>query len=172
MCTASHQTEKTSRSTGRSWHRSDQNCRAGLEPGLVMGVVVWCVMHRIFSYLILWSISIIKFKRSRAGIPSVRKSVSREIISASVELCETEVCFLHIQLFGTKVRLPKMHKSPSDVYFESSRFPAKSVLKQPQTALLCRFFSPQDNIVWIHMCNECKRSNVLRICHILWSTKW
>ena len=134
MCTASHQTEKTSRSTGRSWHRSDQNCRAGLEPGLVMGVVVWCVMHRIFSYLILWSISIIKFKRSRAGIPSVRKSVSREIISASVELCETEVCFLHIQLFGTKVRLPKMHKSPSDVYFESSRSPAKI---SPETVADC-----------------------------------
>ena len=36
-------------------------------------------------------------------IQSMRKPVSREITSASVELCETEVCFLHIQLIGTNV---------------------------------------------------------------------
>ena len=35
--------------------------------------------------------------------PSMRKPASREMISASVELCETEVCFLHIQLTGTNV---------------------------------------------------------------------
>ena len=38
----------------------------------------------------------------------MRKSASREIISASVELCDTPVCFLHIQLIGTNVWLPKM----------------------------------------------------------------
>ena len=43
---------------------------------------------------------------------------SKEIISASVELCETDVCFLHIQLPSTNVWLPKMHKSPPDVDFE------------------------------------------------------
>ena len=42
-------------------------------------------------------------KRSRAGIPSMRKPASREINSTSVELSETEVCFLHIQLIGTDV---------------------------------------------------------------------
>ena len=42
-------------------------------------------------------------KRVRAGIPSMRELASREITSASVELCETEVCFLHIQLIGTNV---------------------------------------------------------------------
>ena len=56
----------------------------------------------------------------------MRKPASREIISASVELCETEVCFLHTQLIGTNVWLPKMHKRPPDVDFESSRSPAKS----------------------------------------------
>ena len=56
----------------------------------------------------------------------MRKPASREIISASVELCQTEVCFLHIQLIGTNVRLPKMHRTPADVDFESSKFPAKS----------------------------------------------
>ena len=51
---------------------------------------------------------------------------SKEMISDSVELCETEVCFLHIQLIGTNVWLPKMHNVPPDVNFESSRSPAKS----------------------------------------------
>ena len=34
-------------------------------------------------------------KDQEAGIPSMHKPASREIISASAELCETEVCFLH-----------------------------------------------------------------------------
>ena len=37
------------------------------------------------------------------GIPSNLNPVSREIISDSVDLCETEVCFLHIHLIGTNV---------------------------------------------------------------------
>ena len=58
--------------------------------------------------LLVWfaeegSTSITKSQRSRAEIPSMRKPASREIISASVELCETEVRFLHIQLIGTNV---------------------------------------------------------------------
>ena len=56
----------------------------------------------------------------------MRKPASGEMTSASVELCETEVCFLHIQLIDTNVRLPKMHKIPPDVDFDSSRSPAKS----------------------------------------------
>ena len=56
----------------------------------------------------------------------MRKPAPREMISYSVELCETEVCFLHIQLVGTNVWLPKMNNVPPDVEFESSRSPAKS----------------------------------------------
>ena len=56
----------------------------------------------------------------------MRKPASREITSTSVELCETEVRFLHIQLVGTDVRLPEMQRIPPDVDFESSRSPAKS----------------------------------------------
>ena len=44
----------------------------------------------------------------------------------SVELCETEVCVLHIQLIRTNVWLPKMHNVPPEVDFESPRSPAKS----------------------------------------------
>ena len=63
---------------------------------------------------------------SRAGNPSIRNPVSRETISDFVELCETQVCFLHISLTGTNVRLPKMHRIPPEVDVESSRSPAKS----------------------------------------------
>ena len=42
-------------------------------------------------------------EQTRAGKPSNLNPVSREIISDSVELCETAVCFLHIQLLGTNV---------------------------------------------------------------------
>ena len=64
--------------------------------------------------------------KSRAGIPSNLNPASKEMISDSVDLCETEVCFLHIQLIETNVWLPKMHHVPPDVDFESSRSPAKS----------------------------------------------
>ena len=73
-----------------------------------------------------WNSSITKSQRSRAGIPSLRKPTSREINAASVELCETEVCFSHIQFIGTNVWLPKMHRILPDIDFESSRSPTKS----------------------------------------------
>ena len=42
------------------------------------------------------------------------------------KLCETEVCFLHIQLIGTNVWLPEIHRIPPDADFESSSSPANS----------------------------------------------
>ena len=54
----------------------------------------------------------IRSHNSRAGKPSSLNPVSREIISDSVELWETDVCFLHIQLIGTNVWLPKTHNVP------------------------------------------------------------
>ena len=47
---------------------------------------------------------------SKAGCPSILNPASNEIISESVELWDTDVCFLHIQLLGTNVRLPNIHK--------------------------------------------------------------
>ena len=41
-------------------------------------------------------------------MPSMRGPASKDISSNSMEQCETEVCFLHIQLSGTNVRLPKI----------------------------------------------------------------
>ena len=68
----------------------------------------------------------IRSHNSRASKPSNLSPVSRQIISDSVELWETDVCFLHIQLIGTNVWLPKTLYVPPDVDFESSRSPAKS----------------------------------------------
>ena len=68
----------------------------------------------------------IRSHNSRAGNPSNLSPVSREMISDSVELWEAAVCFLHIQLIGTNVWLPKMHNVPREVDFESSRSLAKS----------------------------------------------
>ena len=48
------------------------------------------------------------------------------MISDSVEVCETGVYFLHIQLSGTNERLPEKHDVPPEVDFESSRSLAKS----------------------------------------------
>ena len=67
-----------------------------------------------------------KSHKSSEDEPSIRKPASNEMISDSVELWNTDVCFLHIQLIGASVRLPKIHKTPFDVHLESSRSPAKS----------------------------------------------
>ena len=92
-----------------------------------------------------WKTSTAKFRRARSGIPSTRKLASREMISASVELCETEVCFLHIQLMGTNVSHPKMHSIPPDVDFESSRSLAKSESWNNLCLHCCAVFS-----TWLH----------------------
>ena len=81
------------------------------------------------SFVVLFderNTSITTSHQSRLGSPSIRKPASNEKISDSVELCETDVCFLHIQLIGTNVRLPKIHKTFPEVDFDSSRSPAKS----------------------------------------------
>ena len=53
----------------------------------------------------------------RASNPSIRSPASNEMISDSVKLWDPDVCFSHIQLFRTYVRLPKIHKSPPEVDF-------------------------------------------------------
>ena len=76
--------------------------------------------------LVVPSTSMVKSHQSNAGKPSIRNPASKDMISDSVELWDTDVCFLHTQLIGTNIRLPKMHKTPPDVDFESWRSPAKS----------------------------------------------
>ena len=129
------------------------------------------------TYLVLlfwfgeeWNTSITKWQRSRAGIPSMREPASREMISASVEKCETEVCFLNIQLVGANVWLPKMHKSRLMLILSH-----QSLLQNQNleiilfcTVVLC---FPHSNIAGTHLCDECTRSNASSVCHKL-SSIW
>ena len=55
--------------------------------------------------------------KNTAGKPSIRSPASREIISASMMLCETAVCFSQVNESGTYVSLPNLHKTPPDVDF-------------------------------------------------------
>ena len=75
--------------------------------------------------------------KSRAGIPSNLHPASKEMISHSVELWETEVCFLYVQLIGTNVWLPKNAQCSSRSGFRIFKISRKvRVLKQSQSALL------------------------------------
>ena len=75
----------------------------------------------------------------------MHRPTSKEKTSDSVELCETEVCFLHIQLMATNVRLPEIHGIPPEVDFEFSRSPAN---RNPGTIPICNAvqYIPHDNI--------------------------
>ena len=66
---------------------------------------------------------------------------SKNIMSDSLELCDTAVCVLHIQLIGTKVLLPKMN---NDVFDVDSVFKVSGemcVLKQFPICILRQYFS-------------------------------
>ena len=104
----------------------------------------------------------IRSHSSRAGKPSNLSPVSSEIISDSVELCETAVCFLHIQFVGTNVWLPKMHNVPPEVDFESSRSPTKSEFwNSPNLHCLAAFPTWQyclySLVWWIYEINRFRR---------------
>ena len=82
--------------------------------------------------------SIIRAPRSSAGIPSIRHLASREICSSSVELCETHVCFLHIQLIGTNVWLPNTPQCSTWRWFRIFKISCKiRSLNFSQLTLLC-----------------------------------
>ena len=91
-----------------------------------VGDLCGCLRSWLFWYVLPWRTASIRSHKSSAGIPSNKNPASKEMISDSVELCEIEVSFLHIQLIGTNVWLLKMHNVPPDVDIESSRSPAKS----------------------------------------------
>ena len=79
-----------------------------------------------FLLTVLCNTSITKSHRSTARVPSSLIPASKELISDSVVLYETEDGFFYVQVIGTNVRLPKVHKMFPDVDSGSSRSPAKS----------------------------------------------
>ena len=116
--------------------------------------------------------SITTSHKSRAGIPSIRKPASKEIISDSMELWNTDVCFLHIQLMGTNVDLQRYIGFHQMLIFESSRSPATSESwnKTQPTMLSCDY--THENIACSHLRYECKKSNEPSVCHKLLSMLW
>ena len=114
-----------------------------------------------------WNTSITKPQRVRAGIPSMRKPASKEMISASVELCETEVCFLHIQLIGTNVWLPKYTRHLLRL-ISNLQDPLQN--QSLETILVCIVVPcfPHNNIVWItcvmNVRDQARQAFVAKIC--------
>ena len=89
-----------------------------------------------------------------------------------LKLCETEVCFLHNQLMGTNVWLPKCAQCSSWGWFRVPKISRKiGVLKQSQSALFGST-TPHDNIVCIHMYDEYMKSIDSGACHRPWSISW
>ena len=86
------------------------------------------------------NLSMTTSQRSRASSSSIRSPASNEMISDSVELWNTDVCFSHSQLMATYVRLPKVQKTPPEVDFESSRPSAKSESSNKPSRQCCAVF--------------------------------
>ena len=82
--------------------------------------------------------SITTSHKSRASDPSVRNPASNEVISDSLELWDTDVCFSHIQQKETNVRHPSIHKIPLMLIFLVLKVTSKIwVLKKAQSTMLC-----------------------------------
>ena len=119
-----------------------------------------------------WNTSITESQRSRAGIPSTRKPASREIISAFVELCETEeVCFLHIQLISTNVWLPTMHRTLLMLILRLKNIRQSQSLETIRVCIVSQCY-PHKNIAGIHLYDECTRSSAPSVCHKILSILW
>ena len=122
--------EKSVRLWWRSPHATTVNISVSLLFGF--GFVISRTVFLLRDWLVFWycsmnvTLQITTSQRSRASSPSIRSPTSSEMISDFVQLGDTDVCFLHIQLMGANVRLPKIHKTPSEIDFVSSRSPAKS----------------------------------------------
>ena len=77
-------------------------------------------------YVFPWRTATTRSHNSSAGFPSNLNLASKEMISDSVELCETAVCFSHIQSNWNKCMTSKNAQCSTRSRFESSRSPAKS----------------------------------------------
>ena len=110
-------------------------------------------------------------QRSRASGPSMRNPSSREMISDTVELCETEVCFLHIQLTGTHVLRPKYtrHLLRLTLSRQDLKQSLSLVANAVCNAVPCFTLNNVDNS---HLCDWCMKSTLLVVYHMLKSIFW
>ena len=120
---------------------------------------------------IFWVTSITTSHISSAGTPSILKPASNEMISDSVELWDTDVCFLHIQLMGTNVRLPNIHEIHPRLLssLQGGQQSLSLEINPVDNAEPCY---PHDHVVGIHLRDECMKSVLPIVCRkpesILW----
>ena len=87
----------------------------------------------------------------------------------SVELRETDVCFLHIQLFGTKVWLPKNAQCSSRSGFRIFKISRKVIVLKTIPIYIVSQYYAHDKIVCIHTFHKFLKSIDPSVCHRLWS---
>ena len=92
---------------------------------------------------------------------------SKEMISDSVELCETE-----IQLIGTKVMASENAQCSTWCRFWILKISCKNLSLEIVPVCIVLQYYPHGNTVCTHMCDECMRSNDIIVCHRLWSILW
>ena len=105
-------------------------------------------------------------------MPSNLNPASKEMICDSVQLCETEVCFLHIQFMGTNMYdfqkctmfLQKWILNLQDLLRSQS-------LETVPVCIVWQYYT-HDNIVFFHVYDEFLKSNDSGVCHMLWSILW
>ena len=122
--------------------------------------------------IILMSVSVkncdIRSHKSSAGIPSNLNPASKEMVSNSVELCDTAVCFLHIQLLKQMYDFQKWTMFLQKWISIFQDLPRSQSLETVPVCIVLQYY-PHDNIVCIHMCDECMISIDSCVCHKLWS---
>ena len=110
----------------------------------------------------------IRSHKSRAGIQSNLNPASKEMISDSVDLCETEVCFLTHPTYWNQCLTSKNAQCSSRSGFRNLKISRKiGVLKQSQPALFCSI--THIAIPFVFMCDEFKISIDSGVCHRRWS---
>ena len=80
------------------------------------------------------------------------------MISDSVELCETEVCFLNIQLMGTNVWLLETHDVPPEGILNPKSLLQNRILETVPACTVLQY-CPHSNNVCLHMCDVKYQSN-------------
>ena len=128
----------------------------------VVGVLNGSLRTGLFWCVFPWRTVTIRSQISSAGIPSNINPASKEMISDSVELCETEVASCTSNLLYKCVTSENAQCSTLS-RFESLRSPAKSESwDRPRTALF-----PHDNTVCTHKYDEYLKSNENRLSQAL-----
>ena len=110
--------------------------------------------------------------KPRASKPSIRNPASNEITSDSVQLWETDVCFLLIQLIGTHVRLPKKTKYLGSWFWVLKDTDKVWVLTQTRPTMLCCISYVTTLTVVSCVMNVWNESCQLSVTSLCWFVDW